>query len=108
LSLLKRVLPLLFVFLIPALAGDFEISISQPAQAGAAKLAPGRYKVKVQGSLVIFTDPASNRSITSLARVERLDKRSEFTAVLGSMVDGVQHVNKMILTGAEYTLGFAD
>ncbi len=85
---------------------DYDLSISQPARIGNVKLEPGRYKLRLQGSVVILTELATNRSSTVLAKVEKAEKPATFTMVQGDSTDGVEQVQQIVLAGAPFRLRF--
>ncbi len=89
-----------------AWCGDYDLSLSQPARLGNLRVEPGRYKLKVQGSVVILTDPATNKSSTVLAKIEKTDKPAAFTMVQGDLADGVEQVQQITLAGASFRLRF--
>jgi hypothetical protein len=90
-----------------AWCGDLEVSFNQPAKLGATTLNPGRYKVKLQGSVVIFTDDKS-KSTTAVANIEKTEKRADATSVLATTVDGVAQVKQIVLAGADFKLRFGN
>ena len=91
-----------------AWAADYEVSFAQAAKVGKVQIEAGRYKLRVQGSLVILTDSETNKSATVLARVEPTEKPAGFTAVIGSASGGYEHVEQIVLAGANFRLRFAN
>jgi hypothetical protein len=108
-TILLFVLFAMFFLAVAATAAtiDDEVSFSGPAKVGPLNLAPGLYKVKIQGSIVFFTAKASKQTLSTVVRVEKTDKKSPFTAVQGPTVDGVQQIDSILLQGANYRLAFA-
>jgi hypothetical protein len=94
---------------LPLLASEAEpetVSFSAPSKVGTVVLPPGLYRLKVQGSIVFFTDLTTKKSYTALVKVEKTPKKSSFTAAQGRNVDGIQQVDAIVLQGAEYKLVF--
>jgi hypothetical protein len=84
-----------------------DVRFASPAQVGSAKLEPGLYSVKVQGSIVIFSDVNKGKSTTAMAKMEKMDKKAESNSVQGSVVDGVQQVQFITLQGSDQKIVFA-
>jgi len=63
-----------------ALAGpkSYNVVLSAPTKAGSVDLAPGDYKMKVEGSNAIFTDEHTGKSVTVPVKVE--DTQTKFNA----------------------------
>ena len=96
-----------FLVSISAFAGDLlSVSFAGPAVAGTAKLDPGVYKVRLSGSVAVFCSTATGKSYSTMVRVEKTDKRSDFTAAVGPTVDGVQRVASIVLEGSDSKLFF--
>lgn len=87
--------------------GDTDtVSFSAPSKVGSVVLPPGLYRLKIQGSLVFFTDIASKKSFSALVKVEKLPKKSAFTAAQARNTDGGQQVESIVVQGADYKLVF--
>jgi hypothetical protein len=105
-SMLKKcVLTLTLVFGMAA-ATEPEVSFSGPARLGQLKLEPGLYKLKLIGTVAMFTSAATGKSYSTVTRAEKSSQRSTFTAVMGATEDGVQRVEIIIIAGSEYRLNF--
>src|SRR5262249_10867680 len=91
---------------LPALAVEHEVSFTTTAQVGAARLEPGLYKVKVVGSVAMFTSTATGKTYSGLTKPVRVPQRFTFTAVMGSTADGIQRVENIVIAGSEYRLTF--
>jgi hypothetical protein len=92
-----------------AWGGEFQLSLTQPSKMGAVILNPGRYKLKVQGSVAIFTDVATSKSTTVIAKVEKKsDGPAGATWVMGTSEGGVSHVGQIVIAGADFKLRFAN
>ena len=105
-SMLKKcVLTLVLVWGMGA-ATEPEVSFSGPARLGQLKLEPGLYKVKLIGTVAMFTSTATGKSYSAVTRAEKSSQRATFTAVMGATEDGVQRVETIIIAGSEYRLNF--
>lgn len=105
--LLLLVLAPLVITAMPASDADVEtVSFSTSSKVGSVVLPPGLYRLKIQGSLVFFTEVNTKKSFSALVRVEKTGKRSSFTAAQGRNVEGTQQVDAIVLQGAEYKLVF--
>jgi|SRR5215467_5681601 len=106
-SMLKKcVLTLVLVWGMGA-ATEPEVSFSGPARVGQLKLEPGLYKVKLIGTVAMFTSTATGKSYSAVTRAEKSSQRASFTAVMGATEDGVQRVETIIIiAGSEYRLNF--
>jgi hypothetical protein len=102
--MLKRILLCLALLCAPLAAADPEpeVSFSTASKIGAIFLPPGLYRVRVQGALLFLTDSNSKKSYTALVKLEKLAKRSSYTAVQGRSVDGVQRVEAIVVEGEEF------
>jgi len=97
---------IVLVFALASFAGfaaDSENSFSTPAQ---IKLAPGLYKLKLIGSMAMFTNTASNKSFSAVTHTEKSGQKAVYTAVLGSTADGLQRVDSIVLAGTDLRLTF--
>jgi len=100
---------IVLVFALASFAGfaaDSEVSFSTPAQIGQLKLAPGLYKLKLIGSMAMFTNTASNKSFSAVTHTEKSGQKAVYTAVLGSTADGLQRVDSIVLAGTDLRLTF--
>ena len=79
---------------------------SGPAVAGSAQLAPGHYKVELNGTNVSFTPEGSDKSVTTAAKVENSDKKFEMTAAEASNEGNITHVHSIRLGGTKLRLIF--
>jgi hypothetical protein len=91
-----------------ALAGtkSYDVVISAPAKAGAVQLAPGAYKVKVEGSNAIFTGAQSREAITVPVKVENTDTKYSATALDTTMQGDTQQITSIELGGSKIKLEF--
>jgi uncharacterized protein GlcG (DUF336 family) len=85
--------------------GD-SVSFSMPSKVGSLIVPPGLYRLKLQGALVFLTEVNTKKSFSALVKVEKTAKKSGFTAAQGRSVDGTQHIESIVLAGADYKLVF--
>lgn len=90
-----------------ALAVEDELTLKYTTKAGALTLAPGTYHVKVKGSLVFFVEDKSQKSVSTVATIEKTDKKSQFSTVEGPVADGNQQAHAILLQGADYRIVFS-
>jgi hypothetical protein len=88
-----------------ALDGEM-VSFSAPSKIGTAVLQPGLYRLKLQGAVLFLTEPTTKKAVSAIVRVEKTAKKSGFTAAQGRTVDGVQHIETILLQGVDYKLVF--
>jgi hypothetical protein len=109
---IRRLLPVclaaLMIAWLPAAEPDGEtVSFSAPSKVGAVVVPPGLYRLKVQGALVFFTDVATKKSFSALVRLEKMAKRSSFTAAQAKPIEGgQQQVDAIVMQGLDYKLVF--
>jgi hypothetical protein len=103
----KQIVLILGLVLVTAIAAEEpEISFSGPAQLGQLRLQPGLYKLKVIGTVAMFTNTSTGKSYSAVAKTEKAGQKSNFTAVIGATADGVQRVETIVIAGSEYRLTF--
>jgi hypothetical protein len=85
---------------------DPQVSFSMPSKVGAVVLPPGLYRLKLQGAIALLTEVGSKKSYSALVKIEKTTKRSGFTAAQGRAVDGIQQIDAIVLSGADYKLLF--
>ena len=90
-----------------AIAGpkSYSVAISAPTKAGSAQLAPGDYKLKVEGTNAIFTD-SHRTSVTVPVKVENADTKFNSTAVDTSNQGGSMQIKSIELGGSKTKLEF--
>src|SRR5438270_11235486 len=96
---------LLTVALGMASAKEYAVSFAKPVQAGSVKLAAGDYKLKVEGNNAVFVD-GKRQSFTAPAKVEKITKKRNVTAVETKQADGVERLDTINLDGADFKLVF--
>lgn len=66
-----------------AMAGpkNYNVALSTPTKAGSIQLAPGDYKMKVEGSNAVFTDEHTGSSVTVPVKVENTQTKFNATTL---------------------------
>ena len=86
---------------------SYDVTFANPSQVGAVTLAPGDYKVKVEGGNAVFTSVKNNKSVSTAVKAETAAKKFQFTAVDASKNGGTEKVNAIELGGSNTRLDFA-
>jgi hypothetical protein len=105
---MKRITLAATLFLVSvcaASAKQYTVTFVKPVQVGAVKLAAGEYKVKVDGDKAVFTD-SQKKTFTAPAKVQKLQKKTPYTAAETKDVDGGTRVDAIDLEGADFKLVF--
>lgn len=105
---MKRILytsALLLAALCTASAKDYSVTFSKPIHVGSVKLAAGEYKVKVNGSTAVFTN-SSSKSVSAPTTVQKVEKKSSYTAAETKTVNGEESLSAIDLDGADFKLVF--
>ena len=87
---------------------SYQITLDQSTQAGTVQLAPGEYKVRVDGSNAIFTNLDTGKSITTPVKVETTGKKHDVTAVDTTKATGTTKLQAIELGGSDETLEFGE
>ena len=85
---------------------SFTVSFDQPVTVGSVTLAPGEYKVKVDGTNAVFTNNFNYKSVSTAVKVESSDKKFKNTAVDSVKNAGGQTVNAISIGGTTTKLEF--
>lgn len=106
--LTRILLCLALLFSLVSIAGAVgdQLTIKNKTRMGTLAVEPGLYKVKLQGSLLFITDLKTQKSVTTVVTVEKLDKKSEHTAISGPVADGTLQAESLVLQGADYKMVF--
>jgi hypothetical protein len=96
---------LLFAALCTAGTKQYTVTFVNSVQVGSVTLPAGEYKVKVDGTNAIFTD-RHKKTFTTPAKIEKVEKKSPFTAAETKEVHGTQELNAIDLDGADFKLVF--
>ncbi len=89
-----------------ASAKTYDVTLSNSAKAGSVQLAPGQYKLKVEGSNAIFTDTQSRKSVTVPVKVENGKSKYSATALDTSKQSGTEQITSIELGGSMTKLEF--
>jgi hypothetical protein len=91
-----------------ALAGPktYSLVLSSAAKAGSAQLAPGEYRLKVEGSNAIFTDSQNHQSVTVPVKVENSDTKYNATALDTTKQGESVQITSIELGGSKTKLEF--
>ncbi len=89
-----------------ASAKTYDVSLSNSAKAGSVQLAPGDYKVKVDGSNAIFTGTKTHQSFTVPVKIENGNTKYEETALSTSKASGSDKITSIELGGSKTKLEF--
>ncbi len=98
---MKKKIAITFAVLGMSLLGakSFQITLSNPTQAGTLALQPGQYSVSLDGSKVKFTDVNSGKSVVTDATTESAEKKFGATAVDTADVNGKTKIQEIDLGG---------
>jgi D-alanyl-D-alanine carboxypeptidase len=105
---MKNILLTAALFLVSvcaASAKQYTVTFVKPVQVGSVKLAAGEYKVKVDGNNAVFTD-SQKKTFTAPAKVQKLEKKTPYTAAETKDVDGGTRVDAIDLEGADFKIVF--
>jgi hypothetical protein len=93
-----------------AMAGSktYDLVFSAPIKAGSVQLAPGEYKLTVEGSNAIFTGAHNRQSVTVPVKVENNDTKYEATALDSTMQGGAAQITSIQLGGSKTKLEFGE
>lgn len=104
----------LALFIVPvavsslAMAGpkNYDVVLSAPMKAGSVDLAPGDYKMKVEGSNAIFTKEHTGASVTVPVTVENAATKFNATALDTRMQGNTAQLIAIELGGSKVKLEF--
>lgn len=83
-----------------------EILLAAPTQAGTVVLAPGQYRVTMEGTDAIFLDVRSARSFRTAVRVEDSGATYEVTRISTSKKAGMERMNAIEFEGSGTKIEF--
>ncbi len=91
-----------------AIAGpkNYNVVFSTPTKAGSIDLAPGDYKMKVEGSNAIFTDEHTGASVTVPVKVENTETKFNSTVLDTKMEGKTALLTSIELGGSKIKLEF--
>ena len=87
---------------------SYHVTLDEPAMIGSVALSSGDYKVKVEGSNVIFTSADTRQSFTAPVKVENDPKKYENTAVVTTKQGDSVQIKSIELGGSDVKLDFGD
>ncbi len=89
-----------------ASAKSYEIVLSSPTMAGNVQLAPGAYKVKVEGAQARFMNEETYKTYTAPVKVEQATQKFDQTAVDTNTQNGANRIQAIELGGSNNKLEF--
>jgi hypothetical protein len=89
-------------------AKSYDIIVSSPTKAGAVELAPGEYRVKVEGANAVFTNVDNNKKFTTPVKMQTASKKFDVTAVDTTKVNGADQMTAIELGGSSSELQFGE
>jgi len=105
--MLKRIVMFGLLAVALASAKTYSFTISEPAQAGAAQLKPGEYRLKLNDAQVALID-MNGRQIDVVATVEQSDIKFDQTSITTTDVDGVHRILSIQLHGTNNKVVFSE
>jgi hypothetical protein len=92
-----------------ALAGtkSYDIVFGKTTAVGAAQLAPGEYKLKVENSTATFTDVRTSKSVSAPVKLETVPQKFTRTAVESSIEGKTERVTSIELGGSTTKVEFS-
>jgi len=86
-------------------AKTYDLSLTAPAVVHNLHLRAGQYRLKIEGSQVIFTDEDGN-SVQTDVKVEQANKKFDDTEVETAKIAGTDHIKEIRLHGTKMELEF--
>ena len=92
-----------------AMAGSksYDVALSTPTTAGGVQLAPGDYKVKVEGSNAVFTDEHTRAAFTVPVKVENSQTKFNATTLDTRTQGNTTQIVTIGLGGSKVKLDFS-
>jgi hypothetical protein len=87
-------------------AKTYEVVLSTPTKAGTAQLAPGTYKLKVEGTNAVFTGGDTHQSVTVPVKVENSNTKYRTTALDTNSQGEMPKITSIQLGGSGTKLEF--
>lgn len=84
----------------------YDIMLDSAAKAGSAQLAPGEYKLKIEGSTAVFTAMHDRKSVTVPVKVENTNTKYGQTAVDTTKQGDTVQITSIELGGSKTKLEF--
>lgn len=89
-----------------ASAKTYDITLSDATMVGTTQLQPGEYKLKVEGSQVVFTDVQSSKTFTASVKVQNANRKFNETSVETTHQGDMNHISAIDLGGSTTQLAF--
>jgi hypothetical protein len=89
-----------------ATAATYNFQLASPANAGAAKLDAGSYKLNLNGRIAVFTNVETSKSVMVFVREGSAGQRLERTALELKNENGVDRLESIELEDSSNTLEF--
>ena len=91
-----------------AFAGSksYDLFLSSAAKAGTAQLAPGEYKLKLDGSNAVITGAQTGKSVTVPVKVENGNTKYDSTTLDSTRQGGANQITSIELGGSTTRLEF--
>ena len=90
-----------------ASAKSYDITLSEATKAGVVQLAPGTYKVKVEGANAVFTDMKGKKTSTPI-KIENAGRKHDLTAVETTTSNDGAKLQSIELGGSTETIEFGE
>jgi hypothetical protein len=92
-----------------AIAGpkSYDVVLNSPTKAGNVQLAPGDYKVKVEGTNAVFTDEHTRASFTVPVTIENSKTKFNSTALDSTTQGNTAQITSIELGGSKMKLEFS-
>jgi lipopolysaccharide export system protein LptA len=85
---------------------SYDVVLTSPSKAGSVQLAPGEYKVKVEGSNAVFTDERTRASFTVPVTVENSNTKFNSTTLDATTQGNSSQITSIELGGSKIKLEF--
>lgn len=83
----------------------YDVTLSKAAKAGSVELAPGEYRLRVEGTTAVFTN-SRHQSFTTAVKVESGTKKFQATAVDSSEAGSKDLIHSIALAGSTTKIEF--
>ena len=91
-----------------ASAKSYDIMLDGPTKVGNTELKAGQYKVKVEGSQVVFMDAQSAKTWTAPVKTQTSDRKFDRTTVQTTNQSGSDSLREIDLGGSTTRLQFGE
>ena len=90
-----------------ASAKSYDVKLYTTMQAGSSQLAPGEYKLQVEGTNATFTAMDTRKSVTVPVKIENANTKYNVTAVDTSQQGNTVQIKSIELGGSKTRLEFS-